>query len=410
MKVLIASDSFKGCMTSMQANAMMEKGLQKAGITQTERFVISDGGEGMCEAFARSCHGSMQTIKARDLYGKPISAKIAMDPSGKTICIEAASVLSVTFYDKSQRHPMDASSYGLGILMKKALELNPNHLIVGLGGTGTNDGGMGLLAAFGAVFYDENRKKLPCCAASLNKIAFIDKRNFRFPFQGELTAACDVMNPLLGRTGATYVFGKQKGLKPGQIHEVENGMNILAAKIQQTFHVDMASAPGSGAAGGLGGMLQSVFHADFTSGIDVLDHYGHLAEKIAKADYVFTGEGQSDEQSAQGKAVAKIANLAQKSGTPVICVSGALGIGYEKLYEQGVGALFSTADRAMSFASALKQGAIKLEQSAYNIGKLLLLTQKQKGEPSNGRKENQSQYGRRSHSSNKARKPGKQRS
>lgn len=379
MKILVCSDSFKGCMTSSVANARMAAGILRASPdTQLQTFAVSDGGEGMTEAFAAACRGQIKTIRAKDLYGAEIFVRWGYDPHSKIACIEAASTLGVTLYPYGRRRPLLASSEGLGLLLKEIMKKDVRRIVIGLGGTGTNDGGMGFLAAFGAVFYDVSRRPLQCCAQNLSKIAFIDKRGFHFDGRVELIVACDVQNPLLGASGATWIFGKQKGLHGTQMEDVERGMRHLAAKIDQTFHVDMSSAPGSGAAGGLGGMLQAVFGARQVSGLQLLAKMGGLQEKIAWADAVFTGEGQTDAQSACGKVVSQVAGLARESGTPVICLSGALGVGYEKLYEQGVCAMFSTADRAMSFSQALHHGPAKLEQAAFNLMKLMDAVRKER--------------------------------
>lgn len=379
MNILIASDSFKGCMSSDQANTQIAKGIHKADPDiHCETFEISDGGEGMVGAFAGCTDATLNSARTLDLYGKPIHALWAFDASRQTACIEAASVVGLTLYDHGRRKPMLSSSYGLGLLCKEVLRHKKvKKLVIGLGGTGCNDGGMGFCAAFGAVFYDRQRRPLMARTENLNKIAFIDKRSFRLPEGVELIAACDVSNHLLGPQGATRIFGRQKGLSPLQIEQVERGMSQLNAKIDQTFHVDMNALPGSGAAGGLGGMLCGVFKARMVSGIEVLEQ-GGLKEKIAQADYVFTGEGQTDAQSASGKVVSQVAKIAKKYQVPLICISGAMAAGCEKLYDQGVCAMFSTADRAMSFPFALAHGPEKLEQEAYNLMLLILAAERRK--------------------------------
>lgn len=360
-------------MTSMEANQHIARGLKEADPdVETDLFAISDGGEGMTDAFARAFGAPLQRMHTVDLYGRPIRIHWAIDEASSTACVDAASMLGVTLYPHGERYPLQASSYGLGEAIRQILSQKKiRRLIIGLGGTGVNDGGMGLAAAFGAVFYDRSRHVLEPCAASLTRIAFIDKRSFRFPASIELVAACDVSNHLLGSRGATHIFGRQKGLRPGQIAYVEKGMSQLRDKIQQTFHVDMNSQAGSGAAGGLGGMLISVFGARMTSGIDLLMESPLARDAFEKADFIITGEGQSDAQSASGKVVCRIGRMAADYGKPCICIAGALGEGYEKLYDCGVCAIFSTADRAMSFVYALRHGPQKLTQEAYNVMRLI---------------------------------------
>lgn len=371
MNILAASDSFKGCMSSHEANEQIKKGILAAEPSFSVRtFAISDGGEGMVQAYCQAVHGQMRHTRTVDLYGYSVEVQWAYDPCTKTACVEAASCLGLTLYDRMDRRPLAASSRGLGLLMKTVLREDVRTLIVGLGGTGTNDGGMGLLEAFGAVFYDRNRQVLEPCARNLGAVAFIDKRHFHFPRSVNIIAACDVQNPLLGENGATIVFGRQKGLRQAEREKVDWAMGRFAAKISQTFHRDMSEKPGSGAAGGLGGLLQSVFHARMISGIDLLDQMGGLSRAIEHCDLLITGEGQTDAQTLCGKAVWKLTALARERNKPVIVISGALGPGFEELYRHGVCGIFSTADRAMSFQYALKEGPAKLEQTAFSVGRL----------------------------------------
>ena len=374
MRIFIASDSYKGCMSSSEANRQIEKGIRKVDPSiRTDAFTISDGGEGFVDAWAQACKAQIRRSQAKDLYGRDITACWAYDEKTQSAVIEAACVLGLTLCPRADRRPMEASSYGLGLLCKTVLSSVPvKKLIIGLGGTGTNDGGMGFLEAFGARYFDRSRRPIRSNAGNFSRIAFIDKREFRFPGQVELIAACDVLNPFTGPDGATCIFGKQKGLRPAQIASVEKGMRYFAAKLEQTFHVQLEGKPSAGAAGGLGGMLGEVFGARLVSGIDLLASQPHMLEKLSAADLVITGEGQSDAQSADGKAVARIARLAKQRHKPVVVISGALGIGYEKLYACGVDAMFSTADRAMSFVQALACGPQKLERETENIIRLIL--------------------------------------
>lgn len=374
MKIFIASDSYKGCMSSVQANEQIERGIHRADPSVIcDCFAISDGGEGFVEAFAAAGGMQIRSMTVSDLYGTRIRVQYAYDPNSRTAAVEAASMLGLTLTPRALRRPMDASSYGLGELCRQILrEHEVDRLFIGLGGTGTNDGGMGFLEAFGAKFFDRSRRRIAPCANSLGKVAFIDKREFRVPSRVEMIAACDVVNPYTGAQGATHVFGPQKGLRPAQILLVEKGMRYFAGKIDQTFHVQLEDKPGGGAAGGLGGVLGEVFGAHMVSGIDLLASGRHMKEKMEAADLIITGEGQSDSQSACGKAVGRIGDLAKECGKPLIVISGALGKGYEALYDHGVCALFSTADRAMAFSQALQSGPEKLERAAENIMRLLL--------------------------------------
>lgn len=379
MKILIASDSFKGCMSSEEANRSMEKGILKADPNIiTECVPISDGGEGMVQAFAYAYEARCLKMATQDLYGFPITVTWALDEKTGTACVEAASCVGLTLYPPEIRYPMNSSSYGLGLLVKKILARpDVKRIIIGLGGTGSNDGGIGFAAAFGAGFYDRQRCPLDPCTQNLRRIAYIEKRTFHYNSRKPIIAACDVSNPLLGPNGATYVFGRQKGLNPTLQKEVEEGMENLNRKIDQTFHINMNALEGSGAAGGLGGMILGIFGATMLSGIDVLEK-GGLFKKVQEADYVFTGEGQTDSQTINGKAVARIAHLCKKADVPLVCICGALLSGAELLYHEGVSAIFSSADRAMSFSYALSHGAEKVEKQANNVTRLILAAERRR--------------------------------
>lgn len=297
-------------------------------------------------------------------------ARYCWNEKDKVAIMDAASAIGLSRTPRDRRNPMIASSSGVGMLMREAIDRGAKEIIMGLGGTATNDGGMGLLAEFGAVFYDSSRQILPPCTYSLDRIAFIDKRRCRLPRHVKITVACDVKNHLLGENGATYVFGRQKGLYRTQMVQVDEAMVHYRDKIRQTFHVDMDEQDGSGAAGGIGGLLLAVFGARMVPGIELIMEYSGLEDAIAKADMVITGEGQTDRQTLFGKVPYGVASLAKKHGVPCICLSGALGAGYEGMYDAGCIGVFSTADRAMDFTTALRTGKQKLEDLAFGIMKM----------------------------------------
>lgn len=260
---------------------------------------------------------------------------------------------------------------GVGIMMKDALSRGCKKIIIGLGGSATNDGGMGILNEFGVRFYNSKRELLVPSVYALSQIAFIDKRYARLPKDVEIVCACDVKNYLLGKNGATYIFGKQKGIYLNQMAEVEKGMAHYCTKLKQTFHVNVNEFEGSGAAGGIGCVLLGVMKAKRTSGIDLVIEYSGLKNHLQDADLVITGEGQTDAQTLYGKLPLGIAQLARSYNVPCVCLSGALGLGYQSLYEQGMIGIFSSADRAMSFQMALQTGSEKLEALAFSLTKFM---------------------------------------
>ncbi len=369
MKILIATDSYKGCMNSQEVCEQIEKGILRA--NDQHRCVLypmADGGEGTADVFAQVLGGTMVSMESVDAYGKKIEVSYAR--KGNLAIMDVATCIGLNMYPREQRNPMVANSCGVGKMMRHAIDHGCKKIVIGLGGSCTNDGGMGILSEFGVEFYDHKRKKLEPGIYALKRLAFIDKSHFIQP-DVECIVACDVQNHLLGKEGATYIFGKQKGLFSNQLKEIDTWMNKYQNKIKQTFHVDMNAYAGSGAAGGIGGVLLGVFKAQMEPGIELLIKQSQMEKDLENCDLVITGEGQTDAQTMYGKVPYGITHLANRYHKPVICLSGALGRGYEKLYETGVIGIFSTADRAMSFQQALHLGPEKLEALAYNVIRLI---------------------------------------
>ena len=372
MKIIIANDSFKGCMTSKEACESVKRGILKANQNhEVVCYPMADGGEGTAQVLSEYVHAKTIQVQTIDLYRNPMLAQYGWNEEKKLAILDVASCIGLNLYPKEKRNPMVATSQGVGIMIQDAIQRGAKKIIVGLGGSGTNDGGMGILKAFGAIFYDKNRQELQDFTYSLDKIAYIDKRNVHIPSDVEWIVACDVKNHLCGSEGATFTFGKQKGLYLSQMKEIDDAMRHYNQKIKQTFHVDMNELAGSGAAGGIGAVLLGVFKATMIPGIQLVVQYSGLEETIQNADLVITGEGQTDRQTLYGKVPFGIATLAKQHGIPVICLSGALGLGYEELYDHGMIGIFSSSDRAMEFKMALKYGSEKLEKLAFSITKLL---------------------------------------
>lgn len=365
MKIVVACDSYKGCMTSKEVCSNIEKGIHASNTNHTVcQYPMADGGEGTASVYGDIIGGTMMKADCVDAYGKDIQVSYAFN--GETAVIDVASCIGLNMYPKEKRNPMVANSRGVGVLMRHTIQQGCRKLIIGLGGSCTNDGGMGLLSEFGVAFYDSHRHLLEPSIYSLNRIAYIDKTEFKRP-DIEMVVICDVKNHLLGPEGATYIFGRQKGIFMNQMHEIDGWMKRYNAKICQTFHVDMNNYEGSGAAGGIGGVLLGLFHARREEGVHLLVKESRMEKDIEDCDLVITGEGQTDAQTMYGKVPFGIASLAKQYGKPAICLSGALGKGYQRMYGAGIIGIFSTADRAMTFQQALSQGPEKLEALAYNV-------------------------------------------
>ena len=353
MKFVVACDSFKGCMTSQEAVQRISKGIQNANPNhEVAAFPMCDGGEGTMEILCQIEKAQIIEVQTVDAYGKPITASYGILPEKKKAIMEVASCIGLSMTEKKRRNPMIANSRGIGKMIKDAVKKGCTTIVIGLGGTATNDGGMGLLQELGLRFYDKENKSLICGAYSF-------------------LAAADVRNPLLGPKGATFTFGRQKGLFPSQLTMVDHWMRRYRDVMQKTFGIDLDAIPGGGAAGGIGAVLVGILHAQIQSGITMCMEGYQLENVIQKADIVITGEGQTDLQTRYGKVPFGVAQLAKKYHKPVLCLSGALGLGYQELYQDGFDGLYSSADRAMDFMTALKNGPEKLENLAFSITKTI---------------------------------------
>ena len=370
MKIAVACDSYKGCMNSYKVNHIIKQAIKDVNPTyEVVTFTMGDGGEGTTAAFVEACKGKWVYLKVKDSYFREVKVAYGLIDNGETAVIEVASCIGLNMYSREKRKPMYATSFGVGELLLDASKRKVKKIILGLGGSATNDGGMGMLQALGAKFYDKKDKYLKSNAGQLKEIQRIDLSKFRFLNNIEIVVACDVKNTLLGETGATQVFGKQKGLYPNQIKKLELAMKQYAEKFKELGY-DIASHEGSGAAGGIGGAL-ALLDATFINGLELLCSYNRMDEVIKDCDLVITGEGQSDAQTLYGKVPIGILEITNKVQKPCICISGALGVEYNKLYDLGFIGIYSVADRAMSFEQALTLAPDKLYACTYSVMKTI---------------------------------------
>lgn len=355
MKVVIACDSYKGCMSSREVADHIEEGIHMVkGDVETISYVIADGGEGTVEAFHQTCQGVKQQVGASDAYGRKIQTEYTIIENGNTAVIEVANIIGLNMHEREKRMPFFGSSFGVGTVMLDAVEKGCKKIIIGLGGSATNDGGMGLLQSLGCRFYDSEHKYLSPQAINLDKVRYIDFHRMNYLEGVELIAACDVKNHLLGEEGATFVFGKQKGFFPNQLKKVDAGMENFRNQIKRYKQIDINEFEGGGAAGGIGAVLIGILQAKMIPGIELLLSYSDMEDMVKECDLVITGEGQSDRQTMFGKVPVGILNVANRYQKPTICISGALGIGYMDLFDLGFVGIYSISDRAMTFQQALE--------------------------------------------------------
>ncbi len=332
MHILLAPDKFKGSLTGAEAAAAMEAGLRDSwlaterGPLTFERLPMADGGEGTAESIRDALGGEWVPVTVRDPLGRPVASRYALvaQDGARVAVFEMSAASGLWMVRPEDRDLPRASTFGTGELLQHALRASgAERVLIGIGGSATNDGGIGLAAALGFRFLDERGAELEPLPGNLDRLARIVPPDPPFPADVPVTVACDVRNPLLGERGATRVYGPQKGLRDeAEWRHLEAGLTRLADVCAETFGHDPREVPGAGAAGGLGFGLLTFCHATLRPGFDLVADLLRLEEAIARADLVFTGEGSLDAQTLEGKAPVGVAALARRHGRPVVAIGG----------------------------------------------------------------------------------------
>ena len=352
-KIILMPDSFKGTMSSSEICALMkEQILRHFPDCKVDSIPVADGGEGTVECFIEAMNGVRYTLTVKGPYMENIEGFYATVDGGKTAIIEMAAAASLPMV-AGRENPRLTTTYGVGELIKDAVARGCKKIVVGLGGSCTNDMGVGAAAGAGAIFYDADGKSFVPTGATLSKIAKIDVKPLKELLGDvEIVAMCDIDNPLYGESGAAYVFSPQKGANPETVKLLDDNLRACAKTVKSELGVDVADLPGAGAAGGMGAGMVAFFGATLKPGIDtVLDTVG-FESIAADADMIITGEGRIDSQSLRGKVVIGIAQRAKEINTPVIAVVGDIGDNMEPAYEMGVTAIYSINRVAVPFSVA----------------------------------------------------------
>ncbi len=354
-KVVIAPDSFKGTMSAVEICDIVEKAFQKHSPgTHIVKVPVADGGEGTVDAYIAGIGGTYRTARVQGPMGDPVDARYGVLEDGRTAVIEMAAASGLTLVHGGLR-PMSASTFGTGQLILHAAGQGVRKIILGIGGSATSDGGIGALSALGVRFLDENGGDVLPCADGLRFIRSIDAGGLYPGLNGiEIRIACDVTNPLAGNNGAAHIYGPQKGAGPAEVELIDRGLLHLNEILSAHTGIDRKDQPGMGAAGGIALSMTSFLNARLESGIDLILSIADFDERISDADFVITGEGKVDGQSVQGKVLAGIARRAARRGVPVVALVGDVGDGYERLYDIGITAIFSTNRAAVPFETARK--------------------------------------------------------
>ncbi|MCD8357210.1 MAG: glycerate kinase [Clostridia bacterium] len=378
MKVVIAIDSLKGSLSSLEAGTAVKMGILRA-IPTAEVIVkpVADGGEGTTEALVDALGGQQISLEAIGPYDRPVIAEYGYIPERNMAVMEMAAAAGITLSDR--REPMEATTYGVGQMICDAIQRGSRSFIIGIGGSATNDGGIGMLSALGFRFLDEEGRDCGITAASLEKVYSVDVSGV-LPELAEchFQIACDVTNPLCGEKGCTYIFGPQKGVTEANRRQLDTAMSQFADITASVFGRDYRDVPGAGAAGGLGFAFLSYLNGELKPGIEIVLQALQLEECVKTADIVVTGEGCLDRQTAFGKAPAGVAAAAKKYHIPVIALSGGIQPGAEVCHEKGIDAYFSILPRVMSLEQAMHKETARsnMENMAEQIFRLIAAVKK----------------------------------
>lgn len=371
-KILLVPDSFKGTLSSRQVCQVMAGQLHRFfPQAQVKSIPVADGGEGSVEAFLAAAGGERRMLTVTGPFGEPVEAFYGILGDGRTAVIEMAACAGLPLAE-GRLNPERATTYGVGELLLAAKEAGCTKAILGLGGSCTNDGGVGAAAALGAKFTRADGTAFVPTGGTLGEIAALDVSPVAQALQGmELTAMCDIDNPLYGEAGAAAVFAPQKGADAAMVARLDAGLRHLGQVAARCLGRDFSHLPGAGAAGGLGFGMAAFCGAQLRMGIDaVLDAVG-FDSLLPGTDVVFTGEGKIDSQSARGKVVSGVAARCRKAGVPVVAVVGQIGQGFEEMYQQGLTAVFSINRAAQPFAESRFHAGENLALTMENIARLL---------------------------------------
>lgn len=373
MKICIAMDSFKESMTALEACTAVEKGIKEVDIKiETVKIPMADGGEGTAQSLIDATNGKQLEILVNNPLFEKVKAKFGILGGGKSAVIEMAQASGLMLIEKSKRNPMITSTYGTGELIKEALNQKVENIILGIGGSGTNDGGVGMAVALGVKFLDYKGKEINPCGGELCKIKKIDVSNIDKRIKKtNFIIACDVTNPLTGKNGASNVFGRQKGGTEKNIVDLDNNLKYLAKKIKESLGINIENIEGSGAAGGLGGGCVAFLNGKLKNGVDIVIEFTKLRESIKWCDLVITGEGQIDGQTIYGKTPFGVGKIAQEENKKVIGIAGSLGDGYEKVFTNNIDVVFSITNKLTSLDEALKNGETNLYKTTKEIIKVM---------------------------------------
>jgi len=376
-KVIIVPDSFKGTMSSLEVCGIIDKAFKKIKPeVETVKIPIADGGEGTTDAFLYAMGGEKIFVKTKNPLFEDIDCYYAILKNNKTAVIETAAASGLTLIE-NRKNPLDSSTFGTGILIRDALNKGCEKIILGLGGSATNDGGAGIISALGFELLDENKQEIIPSNRGLSSVKYIDYTELDKRLKNcEFVIACDVNNTLCGPSGAAYVFGPQKGADKETVKILDGNLSRYAALLREKTGIDVKNIPGTGAAGGILASLLSFpefINCKICSGIDIILDTVGFDSLINDADLIITGEGRFDSQSLSGKAVSGIAKRAKKQNKPVIVIAGSAGEYGDEVYDLGIQAIFTACSGVYaSFDEVKKACREDLYRATENVLRVIL--------------------------------------
>ena len=373
MRVVVAPDSYKGSVSALGVAEAMERGILRIfPAAEVRKVPIADGGEGTVEALVTATGGEMKISEVKGPFGEKVNAHWGILGDGQTAVLEMAAASGLPLVPKEKRDPRITTTYGTGELMRNALDAGLRRIIIGIGGSATNDGGVGMAQALGVKFLSKDGTELAPGGGSLINLEKIDLTGLDPRLlETEITVACDVDNPLCGLRGASAVFGPQKGATPAMVQELDSALRHFAQCAREVTGRDVAELAGAGAAGGLGAGLMFFTPAKLKPGVEIVLDAVKFADIVNTAAFVITGEGRTDFQTAYGKAPVGVAKVAKQFHVPVFCISGGLGEGADDVLAQGIDAVMSICSRPLSLEECMKDGEALIEEATVRLCRIL---------------------------------------
>ncbi|WAC09728.1 glycerate kinase [Dyadobacter pollutisoli] len=378
MNILVAPDKFRGSLEAADVCQAVTEGIlmayPEANVTS---IPLADGGEGTCRILTSQAHGTYVKVTVSDPLGRAIEAEYGLSEDRQTAFIEMAAASGLAILSATERNPLLTSTYGTGELIKDALDKGVSKIILGIGGSATTEGGIGMAAALGCRFYDKSNNLLSANGASLNAIHSIDMSQLDARLKSvSVVVACDVTNPLFGINGAAFVYGPQKGADPEMIVTLDNGLKNLAKVAKETLGRDVSDEPGAGAAGGLGAGCLWFLNATLKDGVSIVMEQSNITDIIENSDLVITGEGKVDEQTLAGKVVKGLADSCQTYKVPLAVVCGTLQITPEQVRSAGITYAVSVLTRPMDLDQAQQEAFALVRDATFHLVRLFFSNRK----------------------------------